>query len=34
MFGKYYSERIKGRIRLAMIKPPTINEIVAINEGS
>jgi hypothetical protein len=34
MIVDFYNERINGRIRFAMMKPPAIKEIVAINEGS
>jgi hypothetical protein len=34
MIVEFYNERINGRIRFAMIKPPAMNEMVAINDGS
>ena len=30
----FYNERMNGRMRLAMMKPPAMKEIVAINDGS
>jgi hypothetical protein len=30
----FYMDKMNGRIRLVIIKPPTIKEIVTINDGS
>jgi len=34
MIVLFYNERMNGRIRFAIMKPPAIKDMVAINDGS